>query len=81
MKIIVKNNGESTIKLLLPTGLVASRLGANIVAKNLQKQGIDVNKKQALALVKYLNTYRKTHKEWVLVEVESANGSSVIVKL
>ena len=59
MKIVVQDNGEKPIKLLIPTWLFANRVGANLVAKKLQEQGIHLDKKQALALVKYLNAYRK----------------------
>lgn len=81
MKIVVQENGEKPIKLLIPTWLFANRVGANFVAKKLQEQGIHLDKKQALALVKYLNAYRKKHKDWVLVDVQSADGSCVTIKV
>lgn len=81
MKIVVQENGEKSIKILIPTWLFANRVGANLVAKKLQEQGIHLDKKQALALVKYINAYRKKHKDWVLVEVESADGSCVTIKV
>jgi len=34
-----------------------------------------------VAFVKCLNRYRRSHKDWVLVEVESIDGTFVKIKL
>ncbi len=81
MRIHVEEAGIRRFSLILPTGLALNRFTAGMVAKSLAEQGVQMNKKQARTFVKHLNRYRRSHKEWVLVEVESADGDKVKIKL
>ena len=81
MRIIVKSNGGLNIRLPFPSGLVLNRFAAGVVCKYLKEQGLDISKAQAVAFLKELNRYRRKHPEWVLVEVQSSDGTYVKVKL
>ena len=81
MKIVVKSNEGPNIWLPIPSGLVLNRFVAGFVPKYLKGYGLDITKEQAIWFVKALNQYRRKHPEWVLAEVQSADGEYVKVKL
>ena len=81
MKIVVKSNEGPNIRLPIPSGLVLNRFVAGFVPKYLKGYGLDITKEQAILFVKALNQYRHKHPEWVLAEVQSADGEYVKVKL
>ena len=79
MKITVQ--GNSSANMSIPSGLVLNDISASVLPLLLRKHGITITGKQARSLVKALNRYRKNHPEWVLVEVHSAQGEDVLIKL
>ena len=81
MRITVRSKEGPNIWLPLPSGLILNSFVARLAPKYLKDQGIDVTKEQAVAFVKELNRYRRKHRNWVLVEVESADGDHVKIKL
>ena len=81
MKIDVQTGDGKHLRIPIPTGLVFSRLTAGVAAKKLKEYGLVITKRQAAALIKELNRYRRNHPEWVLVEVQSADGTHVQIKL
>ena len=81
MKIVVKSNEGPNIWLPIPSGLVLNRFVAGFVPKYLKGYGLDITKEQAILFVKALNQYRRKHPEWVLAEVQSADGEYLKVKL
>lgn len=81
MKIVVKSNEGTNIRLPIPSGLVLNRFAAGFAPKYLKEYGIDITKEQAINFVKELNRYRRRHPEWVLVEVQSSDGEYVKIKL
>lgn len=80
MRIRVKDE-NTNLRLLLPTGLFLNRVTAVLAPGLLKKQGVTIERKQAVAFVKALNRYRRSHKDWVLVEVHSKDGAHVKIKL
>ena len=80
MKIRVQD-GEHTICLHLPTGLVLNRVGAAILCKKAGKYGIQLKYSQLVKLLRALNHYRRTHKDWVFAEVTCADGESIQIRL
>lgn len=80
MHIRVKD-ANTDLRLLLPTGLFLNRVTAALAPGWLKKQGVTIERKQALAFVKALNHYRRHHKDWVLVEVHAKDGAHVKIKL
>ena len=80
MKIIVKEPNHH-IRLQIPTGLAFNRFTAAAISKEAGKYGVKLSPHQARILIKTLKEYRKAYPDWVLVEVHSANGEYVCVKL
>lgn len=80
MKISI-NSGDTKLVFRFPTGLVFNRLTAGIVCRKLKKEGFHLTRKQTVLFIKELKRYKKTHRDWNLVEVEGSDEDSVIVKI
>jgi len=80
MRIIVKEENHN-IRLSLPTGLILNRCIAGAACREAAKYGVKLNRRQMNMLFKLLKDYRKTHPDWVLVEVTGAKDEHVLVKL
>ncbi len=81
MKIVVRASNGPNIFLPIPSGLVFNRFTAGVLIKTMKQNGLNLDKKQALAIIKAVNAYRRKHRDWVLVEVDSADGDYVKIKL
>ena len=77
MKIEIHSGAGREFDLLLPTGLLVNPISAMALPRVLEEKGIAASRAQALALVRAINRYRRSHPGWVLVEVESADGDHV----
>ena len=80
MRIIAKGD-DYHVRLRIPTGLAFNRFTAGGITKAMGKYGVKIPPKQARILMKALKKYRRTHPDWVLAEVQSADGGYVLVKL
>lgn len=80
MKIKVRSE-ETNITLPIPTGLILNPLTASLLPRLLAGYGAHVTKQQALRLVRGIRQFRRRHRDWVLVEVDSASGEQVVIKL
>lgn len=82
MRIHVKD-GENNIRILLPTGLVFSRLtamiGVAVIKKYAPERGISA--KQIDALFAEFHRIKRRYGRWELVDVESADGQIVKIIL
>ena len=80
MRIKIRSR-EGNLNLPIPTGLLLNNLTAALLPKAFSEMGLRLSKQQAKNLISTLNHFRKTHKGWVLVEVHSADGDEVLIKL
>lgn len=80
MKISI-NSGDTKLVFRFPTGLVLNRLTAGIVCRRLKKEGIHLTRKQTVLFIKELKRYKRTHRDWNLVEIEGSDEDSIIVKI
>ena len=80
MRIIAKGE-DYRVRLRMPTGLVFNRFTAGAISKEAGKYGVKISPRQARILIKTLKKYRRSYPEWVLAEVQSADGGYVFVKL
>lgn len=67
--------------LFLPSGLVLNRLTVGIGVKALEKYSVHMSYAQVVKLVKCVRACRRAYPDWVLVQVRSADGDEVVVKL
>ena len=80
MKITVRSD-EVNLCIPFPTGLVFNDLTAAIAPKFLEQNGITITAKQARKVIRAMRKFKRRHRDWVLVEVQSADGDYVEVKL
>ena len=81
MKIIVRSSEHQDIRLHIPTGLGLNPVTAMFLPNFMKQNGTTITRKQALAMVRAVNKYRRSHPSWKLVEVDSANGDHVEIVL
>ena len=81
MKISIKEGDVKHFSLCIPTPLFLNRFSAFFVIRKLKKEGVTVNKKAFYKLIKLTRKYRRTHKDWALVEVLSSDGESVRIEI
>lgn len=89
MKIIVRDS-DTNLNLTLPHRLLLNSLTATLAPRVLNRRtGAEENPsipkitgKQLRMFIRELNRYRRSHKDWVLLEVENdASGEKVMIKL
>ena len=85
MRIYVNDSDGTNINIRIPTGLFLNRLTAFILFKVLHTvpgvPEVPLTKEQAYALINALRRYKRTHPGWKLVEVHSADGDVVEIRL
>ena len=82
MRVTINGNDRHIpIKLLFPTGLVLNRLTVYFIPKALKDSNISLTRQQAVKLIKELKRCKKRFPDWKLVEVKTADGECVEVKL
>ncbi len=81
MKIVVRSSQGPNLWIPFPSALVFNRFSAGYLVKMMDGKGVRLSKAQARYLIKALNRYRRKHRNWVLVEVQSADGDYVEIKL
>jgi hypothetical protein len=80
MKISI-NSGNTKLVFRFPTGLVFNRLTAGIVCRKLKKEGFHLTRKQTVLFIKELKRYKKTHRDWNLVEASENDTNSIVIKI
>ena len=77
MKVIVKEGNGELHNIKVPTGLVFNRATVGFASKVCKEKGVDISGKQLLLLLKALRTYKKTHPDWKLIEVDEDGGDHI----
>lgn len=80
MKIVVLNE-NSNLKVKLPTWLGLNRLTCGYISKKLKKHNVKIKKRQLLKFMKLCKKYKKKHKDWTLLEVDTVSSTKVIIKI
>lgn len=81
MRIYIKEESGKKWKFSIPLGLAFNRVTAGFIARRAQKEGTNISKKQLRALIKEVKNYKKSHKTWKLVEIDSADVVHVEITL
>lgn len=79
MRIVVKGD-DANIDLVLPTPFLYSRLGIKLISKYCGIDQSGLTPAQMSSIAKNLKSFRKKHKGWVLIEVDS-DDYKVVIKL
>ena len=83
MNIFIQSPGHKPIRILLPSRLVFNRPAISLwyaFAKD-ATDALPCTKEQLFALISTIHACRRAFPDWTLVEVSSANGEHVEIKL
>ena len=80
MIIKIRSTEGPNIFIPIPTGLFCNRLTAGIAAKMMEQNGMHATPEQMLRFFRTARRYKRKHPDWVMVEVQSADGDHVYVK-
>ena len=81
MKIIIRDPKDKNLTIRFPSFLVLNAVSAMLLAKIMRKYGANISRQQAKLFIKELNRYRRHHRNWKMVEVQSADGEYVEIKI
>ena len=79
--IIKVRSDEIKLWIPVPMGLVFSDLTAAFLPKLMEQNGMTITPKQARKLMRGIRKCRRRHRGLTLVDVQSAYGQSVEIKL
>ena len=81
MKVHVVTDKGRSIRLLFPTRLLLNNITAAIFASACKKKQVPISRAAINTMLRSILDYRKQHPDWVLVDVQSADGETVYIKL
>ncbi len=86
MKIFVNTSESKPINIIVPNGLMLNPISVAIILPKINKEaredGQRLKYSQALKLVREIKKTKKTFgKDWKLVEVKTADGTEVEIKI
>ena len=82
MKVVIKSD-QKTFCILLPTALLFNRFTATIVTKVIKNKwpSIEISANDIMKLIHSSKEYAKNNKHWELVNISSADGDIVSIRL
>ncbi len=83
MRIRITSDGKTT-SLLFPTSLILNPIGFSLVRDNIKIDNVGISglkAKDVSKILKVIKSYKKENPDWNLLEIESANGDGVVIKL
>lgn len=81
MKIAIQEHSGRNFRIVVPTGLLLNRLTARFIPGLLERKGFTLNRKQVMEIAREIRSFRKKHRDWKLIEVQSASGDHVEISL
>ena len=81
MRIIVHRPREKSIFLMLPSSFALNGVSAAFFSAALRKKQVEISAQQLSALFSAIKSYKKTHPEWKLMEVQERNGNVIEIVL
>lgn len=81
MRIVIKQRDKWPLRLVLPTRLLTSRPVVNLLFRLTGPFESGLTAEQLYRFLQVAERYRRTNRGWQLLEVESADGDFVSVKL
>lgn len=80
MKITVRSE-DVNLCIPFPSALIFNDLTAAFAPKVMEQNGVTITAKQARKFIRAMRKFKRRHRDWTLVEVESAGGDYVEIKL
>lgn len=80
MKIRVKSEGKKFF-FIVPNWLFINHLFCFVAHRELKKKGLDLPYRKLYSFFKEINRCKQRHKDWKLVELNSADGDEVEIKM
>ena len=81
MRIIVKQAEGKNLRIMFPSRLIFNHLSAALIPLALKNSDLKIDRRQAWTMVKTILDCRRRFPSWSLVEVDSANGEHIRIKL
>lgn len=80
MKINIKTE-EHNLNVRMSNWLALNDLTYGFIVRKLKQNGVKVKRRQFKKFIKLCKKYKKKHKGWNLVEVETKNKENVIIEI
>lgn len=74
------NKNNHTV-FIFPTGLIINKCTVGIIRIKLKKEGINIPKKQILAIAKETKRYKKRNPDWNFIEINEKSGMSISFRI
>lgn len=81
MRIIIIDVSGKKSRIRLPAGLLMNGLSARFLSAKAKQKSISLSVGQLRILFRALKRYKRTHPEWVLIEVNDHDGENVKIML
>lgn len=81
MRITVRDDEGHHFFFRIPMGLLLNRLTAAAAAKYLRRYGLTLTCRQFLTIFRAMRDFRRRHRDWMLVEAQSADGNYVAIHM
>lgn len=82
MRVTVKTPGAPTIRLALPTALLCSPLLSGLICRQAEKYGgVALTPALLREMAGVIRQTRRQFPDWMLVEVDAADGTRVRIRL
>ncbi len=83
MRIRITSDGKTT-SLLFPTSLILNPISFSLTRGTIRIDNVGISglkAKDVSKILKVIKNYKKENPDWNLLEIESANGDGVVIKL
>ena len=83
MRIRITSDGKTT-NLLFPTSLILNPIGFSLTRGAIKIDNVGITglkAKDVSKILKVIKSYKKENPDWNLLEIESADGDGVIIRL
>ncbi|MBO7251041.1 MAG: hypothetical protein J6V25_00270 [Oscillospiraceae bacterium] len=81
MKILIQNEAGHSFRLMFPSALLINPFCSQLLGYSMQRKEIPISGSQLSSLFRAASAYNRTHPDWTVVEVQSADGSCVSITL
>ncbi len=81
MKIKVVSRDGHRVKLRFPTAVLGWYPARKWLCSMMRDKGVNITPKQVKTMVKALRQYKRSHRDWKLLEAESSGGDRIEIRI